>query len=119
MIRRRAISSAHTCWPALCLSWPCWQRPAAIKVPPFDAGSAHAGADPLDNEVALELRDGADDDHQGAAERPPVSIDPGKLANSNRTHGAMRLPAPDVQAAGHHGTGQRRLAKRLGIEVVS
>jgi hypothetical protein len=32
----------------------------------FKAGAPHAGAHPLDDQVALELGDGADDDDQGA-----------------------------------------------------
>ena len=34
----------------------------------FKAGAPHAGADPLDNKVALEFADGSHDDHQGTAE---------------------------------------------------
>ena len=36
----------------------------------FEPGPPHAGADPLDNQVALELGDGSDDDHHGSAQRP-------------------------------------------------
>ena len=35
----------------------------------FEPGSPHAGLDPLDDERALELRDGADDDDDGPAQR--------------------------------------------------
>ncbi len=34
----------------------------------FKAGPAHAGADPLDDQVAFQFRDGADDDDDGAAQ---------------------------------------------------
>src|SRR6478609_2306775 len=39
----------------------------AADVAPFKAGAPHAGAHPLDNKVAFQLGDGADDDHDGAA----------------------------------------------------
>ena len=42
-------------------------RPA--DVPAFEPCTAHAGADPLDDEVAFEFRDGSDDDHHRAAQR--------------------------------------------------
>ncbi len=42
----------------------------AADVPAFEAGPAHAGAHALYYKVALELGDGADDDHHGPAERP-------------------------------------------------
>ena len=42
------------------------QRPAA-DVASFEAGAPHAGADPLNNKVAFELRDGPDDHHDGPA----------------------------------------------------
>jgi hypothetical protein len=38
-------------------------------VPSFEAGAAHAGAHPLDDQVALELGDGTHDDHDGAPQR--------------------------------------------------
>ena len=38
-------------------------------VPAFEASSPHAGAHSLDDEVALKLSDGADDDHDGSAQR--------------------------------------------------
>ena len=44
------------------------ERPAA-DVAAFEPGPAHAGPDPLDDQVAFELGDGADDDHHGAAQR--------------------------------------------------
>jgi hypothetical protein len=44
------------------------ERPAP-DVPPFEPGPAHAGPDPLDNEVALEFGDGADDHYDRSAER--------------------------------------------------
>ena len=45
------------------IQWP------AADVPAFEPGPAHAGPDPFDDQVALELGDGADDDHDGAAQR--------------------------------------------------
>ena len=45
------------------IQWP------AADVPAFEPSPAHAGPDPLDDEVALELGDGADDDHHRAAQR--------------------------------------------------
>ena len=44
------------------------QRSAA-DVPALEACTPHAGADPLDNKVAFEFGDGADDDDDGAAQR--------------------------------------------------
>ncbi len=41
----------------------------APDVPSFEAGAAHAGADPLDNKVALQLGYSADDDQDGPAQR--------------------------------------------------
>ena len=41
----------------------------AADVPAFEAGSPHACAHSLDDEVALKLCDGADDDHDGSAQR--------------------------------------------------
>ena len=41
----------------------------AADVLASEAGAPHAGADPLDNKVAFELRDRSDDDHDGAAQR--------------------------------------------------
>src|ERR1035441_4986683 len=38
-------------------------------VPAFEASAPHAGAHPFDDEVALKLSDGADDDHDGSAQR--------------------------------------------------
>ena len=38
-------------------------------VPAFEASAPHAGAHPFDDEVALKLCDGADDDHDGSAQR--------------------------------------------------
>ena len=35
----------------------------------FKTGAPHAGAHPFDDEVALKLCDGADDDHDGSAQR--------------------------------------------------
>ena len=43
-----------------------FERPAAY-VASFEAGAPHAGADPLDNKVAFQLRDGPDDHHDGPA----------------------------------------------------
>ncbi len=45
-----------------------FERPAPDGTP-FQPGSAHAGLDPFDDQAALELRDGADDDDQSAAQR--------------------------------------------------
>src|SRR5579864_9059655 len=45
-----------------------FERPAA-DVAPFEAGAPPAGAHPLDDQVAFELRDGPDDHHDGAAQR--------------------------------------------------
>ena len=44
------------------------QRMAA-DVTAFESGSPHACAHSLDDEVALKLSDGADDDHDGSAQR--------------------------------------------------
>ena len=44
------------------------QRMAA-DVTAFESGSPHACAHPFDDEVALKLSDGADDDHDGPAQR--------------------------------------------------
>jgi len=41
----------------------------AADVPAFESGSPHACAHSLDDEVALKLSDGADDDHDGPAQR--------------------------------------------------
>lgn len=42
----------------------------APDVAAFEPGAPHAGADPLDNKVALKLSDGSDDDdHGGPAAR--------------------------------------------------
>ena len=38
-------------------------------VPTFEAGSAHAGADSLDDQVALQFRDRSDDHHDSPAQR--------------------------------------------------
>src|SRR6476646_9321982 len=38
-------------------------------VPAFEARPSHAAANPLDDQAALELGDGADDHHDGAAQR--------------------------------------------------
>ena len=42
---------------------------AAADVLAFEAGAPHAGADPLDYQVAFEFGDGADDDDDGATQR--------------------------------------------------
>ena len=42
----------------------------ATDVPAFQAGAPHAGADPLDDQVPFEFGDGANDDDDGAAQRP-------------------------------------------------
>lgn len=42
----------------------------ATDMAAFEAGAAHAGAHPFDNKVALQLGDGSDDDHYGAAQWP-------------------------------------------------
>ena len=41
----------------------------AADVTAFEPGAPHAGADPLDDQVAFQFGDGADDDHDGAAQR--------------------------------------------------
>ncbi len=41
----------------------------ASDVPAFETSAPHAGAHPLDDQVAFELGDGADDDDDGAAQR--------------------------------------------------
>ncbi len=46
----------------------------ASDVPTFEACASHAGAHSLDDQVAFQFRDRSYDDHDGAAERPPVSI---------------------------------------------
>lgn len=46
----------------------------ASDVLAFEAGAAHPGPHPLDDQVALELRDRSDDDHDGAAQRA-ASVD--------------------------------------------
>jgi hypothetical protein len=40
----------------------------APDVAAFEAGAPHSGADPLDDEVAFELGDRADDDDDGSAQ---------------------------------------------------
>ena len=50
-----------------CLSIDSDRLPA--DVPPFKPGSPHAGFHSLDDQVALELGDRADDDHDGPAQR--------------------------------------------------
>jgi len=35
----------------------------------FEPGASHAGAHPLDNQIAFELGNCADDDHDGSAQR--------------------------------------------------
>ena len=42
----------------------------ASDVSSFELGAPHAGADSLDDQVAFELGDGSDDDHDGTAQRP-------------------------------------------------
>jgi hypothetical protein len=42
----------------------------AADVPAFEAGTAHAGPDPLDDQTSFQLGDGADDDDHGPAQRP-------------------------------------------------
>ena len=44
------------------------KRPAS-DVPALELGAPHAGAHPFDDQVAFKLRDGADDDDDGAAKR--------------------------------------------------
>ena len=43
-------------------------RPA--DVPAFEPGAAHAGAYPLDDQVAFQFRDGSEDDHHRPAQWP-------------------------------------------------
>jgi hypothetical protein len=50
----------------------CWiiqYKWIAADVLAFEAGASHAGAHPLDDQVALKLSDGADDDDDSPAER--------------------------------------------------
>ena len=44
--------------------WPCGVAPA------FELGPPHAGAHPLDDQTALQLRDRTDDDHDRPAQGP-------------------------------------------------
>ena len=44
------------------------QRPAS-DMPALELGAPHAGAHPLDDQVAFQLGDGADDDHHRPAQR--------------------------------------------------
>ena len=41
----------------------------ASDVPAFEFGAPHAGAHPFDDQIAFEFSDGADDDHDGPAQR--------------------------------------------------
>ena len=41
----------------------------AADVLALEPGAPHAGAHPLDDQVAFQFGDGADDDHDGAAQR--------------------------------------------------
>ena len=41
----------------------------AADVLAFEPGAPHAGAHSLDNQVAFQFSDGADDDHDGPAQR--------------------------------------------------
>src|ERR1700756_5169085 len=45
------------------------KRPAS-DVSTLELGAPHTGAHPLDDQVAFEFRDGADDDYDGSAQRP-------------------------------------------------
>lgn len=49
----------------------CWSitRGRAADVAAFQLGPAHAAPHPFHDQVALQLGDGADDDHHGAAQR--------------------------------------------------
>lgn len=51
-------------------------------VPAFEPGAPHAGAHPLDNEIAFEFGDRIDDGYDSTAQRPPVSICSRNDANS-------------------------------------
>ena len=72
----REMPCSLAIWPRL---WPRWRsrRMAARSrssgrrpmCRAFEPGAPHAGADPLDDQVAFEFGDGADDDHDGAAQR--------------------------------------------------
>ena len=44
------------------------ERPAS-DVAAFEAGTPHAGADQLDDQTPFKLGDGADNDHESAAQR--------------------------------------------------
>ena len=49
-------------------AWSSYQRLPADAVS-FETGAPHAGADPLDDQVAFEFGDRGDNDHDGAAQR--------------------------------------------------
>jgi len=94
----------------------------AADVTAFEAGAPHAGADPFDDQVALQLGDGADDDRDGPAqraagvdilpERDVLDIEPAELVQNveevlHRPGDPVRCPdQDDVEAAmagvGHH-----------------
>ena len=56
--------------PAITLdSFPVEIERLPADVAAFELGPAHAGPDPLDDQVAFEFGDGPDDDHDGATQR--------------------------------------------------
>jgi len=55
---------------AVALDWAMVQfEPIAADVAAFEACAPHAGAHPLDDQVAFEFGNGADDNHDGTAQR--------------------------------------------------
>ena len=42
---------------------------SSSDMPALEPGAPHAGSHPLDDQRSLQLRDGSDDDHDGAAQR--------------------------------------------------
>jgi hypothetical protein len=56
----------------------------APDLPAFEPGPAHAGADPLDNQVPFQLGDGADDHHDGATRPTDCADSTGPLARLMR-----------------------------------
>ena len=61
----QAVAAAAIPHDRRAVEFECW----AADVTPFELGAPHAGADALDDQVAFELRDGADDDDDGSAQR--------------------------------------------------
>ena len=94
----------------------------AADAPAFQAGAPHAGAHPLDDQVAFELSDRSDDDHDGPAQRAAgvdllaeadeLDVEPVQLVEHfeevlHRSGDPVRSPdQDDIEAAaagvGHH-----------------